>query len=311
MNTRRDCIEDVVNNDIRTPFGRIDGHTLCEILVRLPVKSLLQAKCVCKRWLSVIRDSYFVGLHCTRSKACPKLLIFVSWRIGRFLFSVDLLEGGVLLDQMKLELSFEDDAVQILNPVNGLVCFKGTIGQGEVLIYNPSTGDKTSWINNRYDFIADFRRSSWRINNRYDLLVIDGCVGLLDRRLIVDGDNRDVIKMWRFHDDHQEKSFTASSWTEETISIPLEREQEWIRCYPKACSELLFQAITGTNLIIMMPDQYEQRGGVFSLYCYDRKKKTLNVEISTVSNGKGYLINEPVYHIYCGTFVESLYPVQQ
>ncbi|KAI3837240.1 hypothetical protein MKX03_004125 [Papaver bracteatum] len=118
--------------------------------------------------------------------------------------------------------------------------------------------------------------------------------------------------MWIFHDDHQEKSFTASNWTEETISIPLEWEQKWIRCYPKTCSELLFQAITGTNLIIMMPDQYEQRGGVFSLYCYDRKKKTLDfVEISTVSNGKGYLIDEPVYGYDCGTFVESLYPVQQ
>ncbi|KAI3837239.1 hypothetical protein MKX03_004124 [Papaver bracteatum] len=118
--------------------------------------------------------------------------------------------------------------------------------------------------------------------------------------------------MWIFHDDHQEKSFTASNWTEETISIPLEWEQKWIRCYPKTCSELLFQAITGTNLIIMMPEKYEQLGGVFSLYCYDRKKKTLNlVEVCTVDNGKGYLINEPVYRIYCGTFVESLYPVQQ
>ncbi|KAI3861700.1 hypothetical protein MKW92_011707, partial [Papaver armeniacum] len=131
MNTRRDCNADVFNNDVRTHFGRIDGHTLCEILVRLPVKSLLQAKRVCKRWRSVIRDPYFVGLHCTRSKAFPKLLIFLSRRIGRFLFSVDLLEGGVLLDQMKLKLSFEDDPVQILNPVNGLVCFKRTIGQGE------------------------------------------------------------------------------------------------------------------------------------------------------------------------------------
>ncbi|KAI3835742.1 hypothetical protein MKX03_016391 [Papaver bracteatum] len=120
--------------------------------------------------------------------------------------------------------------------------------------------------------------------------------------------------MWIFHDDQQEKiSFTASNWTEETISIPLEWEQQLFcvhRDFP--CSELLFQAITGTNLIIMMPERCAQQGGVFNLYCYDRKEKTLNfVEIRTVINGKGFLVNEYVYRLYRGTFVESLFPVQQ
>ncbi|KAI3861702.1 hypothetical protein MKW92_011709, partial [Papaver armeniacum] len=106
------------NDDVRTPFSLLDGHTLCEILVRLPVKSLLKVKRVCKHWLSVVRDPYFVGLHCSRSKPCPKLLVFVSRDIGKFLFSVNMFEGGVLLDQMKLHLSSEDDPVRILNPVN-------------------------------------------------------------------------------------------------------------------------------------------------------------------------------------------------
>ncbi|KAI3861706.1 hypothetical protein MKW92_011713, partial [Papaver armeniacum] len=121
MNKRRGCIVDVDDDNVLIPFNLLDAHTLCEILVRLPVKSLLQVKRVCKHWRSVVRDPYFVGLHYTRSKAWPKVLIFVSRSIGNFLFSVDLFEGGVLLDQMKVELSAEgDDPVQILNPVNGL-----------------------------------------------------------------------------------------------------------------------------------------------------------------------------------------------
>ncbi|KAI3861704.1 hypothetical protein MKW92_011711, partial [Papaver armeniacum] len=138
------CVVDANNDDIRTPFSLLDGHTLYEILVRLPVKSLLQVKRVCKHWRSVVRDPYFVGLHYTRSiTSSPKLLIFVN---RKFLFSVDLFEGGVLLDQMKLQLSSEGyfDLVDILNPVNGLVCFRKS--RDKVLIYNPSTGDKTSWI---------------------------------------------------------------------------------------------------------------------------------------------------------------------
>ncbi|KAI3887560.1 hypothetical protein MKW92_022674, partial [Papaver armeniacum] len=156
------------------------------------------------------------------------------------------------------------------------------------------------------DFIADCRQSSCGSDdNRHDLLIIDGCVALLDR---TDGDDKNMIKMWIFHDDHKGNSFsTISSWTEETISIPLEWGEELI-----PCKELLFQAITGTNLIIMKPKLYKQPGGVFPLYCYDRKKKTLKyLEISTVSSGKGFLINETVNHYRFGTFVESLYPVLQ
>ncbi|KAI3959408.1 hypothetical protein MKW98_018998 [Papaver atlanticum] len=146
VNRRRDCIVDVNDDDVRTPFGLLDGRTLCEILVRLPVKSLLQVKCVCKHWRSLVRDPYFVGLHCNRSKACPKLLIFVCRPLS-LLFSVDLFEGGVLLDQMKLELPYEHNPHRILNLVNGLGCFVHS--KGTVLIYNPCTGDKTSWIESR------------------------------------------------------------------------------------------------------------------------------------------------------------------
>ncbi|XP_026377604.1 putative F-box protein At1g47790 [Papaver somniferum] len=309
MKRNRDCSVDV----IRAPFSLLDGHTLCDILVRLPVKSLLQAKRVCKHWRSLVRDPYFVDLHYTRSKTCPKLLIFASRSVGMFLFSVDLFEGRVLLDQMKVELPLGVAVlvlVQILNAVNGLVCFKGSMG--EVLIYNPSTGDKTSWIGSRvpwekkhrskspfygfgfdsetkehrvvclwhaYDLryetgdsdfceVLTVGKNTWRriddvphykaygesvyvhgvvywlstyqhfdcsysadakfivafdigrekfrlirirdliadgrqgYNNCHDLLVIDGCVGLLGRKLIVDGNNKNVINMWIFLETH-------------------------------------------------------------------------------------------------------------
>ncbi|KAI3861701.1 hypothetical protein MKW92_011708, partial [Papaver armeniacum] len=125
---------------------------------------------------------------------------------------------------------------------------------------------------------------------------------------IFDGDNKNLIKMWIFHDDHQEKSNTVSNWTEETILIPVEGIQNGTIPW----SELVFQAITGTNLIIMTTKRDKQPEGVLSLYCYDRENKTLNfVEINTLINGKGFLLNRTVYSIYCGTFVESLYPVQQ
>ncbi|RZB41108.1 hypothetical protein D0Y65_055380 [Glycine soja] len=40
-----------------------------EILSRLPVKPLIQFKCVCKGWNSLMSDPYFIKLHLSKSAA--------------------------------------------------------------------------------------------------------------------------------------------------------------------------------------------------------------------------------------------------
>lgn len=55
--------------------GGFDDDIVCDILSRLPVKSLLRFKCVYKRWYSLIRDPYFVDLHLIRSKAHQRLFV--------------------------------------------------------------------------------------------------------------------------------------------------------------------------------------------------------------------------------------------
>eukprot|EP00256_Glycine_max_P048908 XP_006603439.1 F-box/kelch-repeat protein At3g23880 [Glycine max] len=44
-----------------------------EILSRLPVKPLMQFKCVCKGWNSLISDPYFIKLHLSKSAAKDNL----------------------------------------------------------------------------------------------------------------------------------------------------------------------------------------------------------------------------------------------
>ncbi|GKC40930.1 F-box associated domain containing protein, partial [Tanacetum coccineum] len=60
-------------------MGRLEDlpdEIMCDILSRLPVKSIITCKCICKKWKNMVSGSYFVDLHMLRSPEC--LLIYQS-----------------------------------------------------------------------------------------------------------------------------------------------------------------------------------------------------------------------------------------
>ncbi|KAI3850428.1 hypothetical protein MKW92_036690 [Papaver armeniacum] len=68
----------VCNNSLGNSVGTfpcIDDDVMVEILSRLPVKSLLRFKSVCKHWLYLIKqDKYLIDLHSNHSKSRPSLI---------------------------------------------------------------------------------------------------------------------------------------------------------------------------------------------------------------------------------------------
>ncbi|XP_026432484.1 putative F-box protein At1g32420 [Papaver somniferum] len=127
---------------------------LCDILSRLPVKTLMRFKLVCTHWRFLIKENkYLIDLHLLRSKTRREgIKLLISSVLGRktALFFCDLFQGGTatpLLGRKTTDDNIFDDAI-MLNPVNGLICFVKPF-EGCVLIYNPSTGDKTSWLETR------------------------------------------------------------------------------------------------------------------------------------------------------------------
>ncbi|KAI3934964.1 hypothetical protein MKW92_048502 [Papaver armeniacum] len=138
---------------------------VCEILSRLPVKSLMRFKSVCKHWCYLIkRDPYFIDLHFSRSKSHQCLFIVqLQQSIGEV--GGDIICRGRQAQFVAAQLSpgkrgrgtvtsiihtmSKTDVFSyntIVGIINGLICFVDH-NKHAVCIYNISTRDQiTPWI---------------------------------------------------------------------------------------------------------------------------------------------------------------------
>ncbi|KAI3969021.1 hypothetical protein MKW92_040487 [Papaver armeniacum] len=148
---------DSKNGDISSVIVDVEFSILCEILSRLPVKSLMRFKCVSKTWLSLIEeDPYFIDLHCKRSRTRPALLYVIplkskDWdnpfRVGdEFFLTAELLvrpSANAEIQSIRKTNSFSFN--DIVGPVNGLICFVDR-QRNDVRIHNISTREVTPRI---------------------------------------------------------------------------------------------------------------------------------------------------------------------
>ncbi|XP_058187815.1 putative F-box protein At3g24700 [Rhododendron vialii] len=120
--------------------GKLPEELHMEILCRLPVKSLLRSKSVCKNWYSLIRNPAFISLrskHSAENTDC--LLVKRS------------LNGGACLSFVPNETTVEDIDIsftglesldirdlQLLGPCNGVVCLAKGWFNSTMVICNPS-----------------------------------------------------------------------------------------------------------------------------------------------------------------------------
>lgn len=116
---------------------------IAEILTRLPVKLLIQLKCVCKSWNSLISDCNFVKKHLQISTLNPKLII-IKMEHSRFslspmVYPLRSFFTAVTTDGTKINypVNSENNFVRIVGSCNGILC----LSHGRFpVVWNPSIG---------------------------------------------------------------------------------------------------------------------------------------------------------------------------
>ncbi|KAJ0940215.1 putative F-box domain-containing protein [Helianthus annuus] len=98
-------------------------EVLEEILSRLPVKSILRFRIVCKPWLSFISNPSFTRLHLSRATAAHHTALFIPtycYSSHKQHFFSTTREGGRLTHLMTLDKDYTFDIAQVEH-LNGLV----------------------------------------------------------------------------------------------------------------------------------------------------------------------------------------------
>ena len=131
--------------------GWIPPEIIGEILSRLPVKTLLRFRCVCKSWKSLISDACFIRkhlFHMSASTGCPsqRHLLFADKKFTRLeVVSLDSVLGSKHCESIanppRSVLQFDEIPLGNLQPMgscNGLILLLDR-DRGTLLLSNPST----------------------------------------------------------------------------------------------------------------------------------------------------------------------------
>ncbi|XP_071695945.1 putative F-box protein At3g52320 [Rutidosis leptorrhynchoides] len=152
MNSHNASIQDLSDNHI------------VEILVKLPVKTIVPCKCVCRDWLNLITDSHFISLHLSKSAEYVMLfdlyikdpitkpkslrLVEIEEEHGRN----HLHDDPIMCLDLKLAPVFRyANQLCVVGSVNGLICLAGNdYRRDKIYICNPMTREYMI-LSNRID----------------------------------------------------------------------------------------------------------------------------------------------------------------
>ncbi|XP_074334002.1 F-box/kelch-repeat protein At3g23880-like [Apium graveolens] len=108
------------------PNPTLPKDLISEILVRVPVKSLLCCQLVCKAWLSLIKCPTFVKsqlLHAITTETDQTLIISRYKLFNKRLFSLLHANSREIVADLKFPYSQGDFNTRVVGSANGIVCF--------------------------------------------------------------------------------------------------------------------------------------------------------------------------------------------
>ena len=135
-----------------TPLPTLPFELITDILCRLPVKSLMKFKCVCKPWNSLISDRKFARKHFRMSTMNPNLILtsknYSPPEVSHPVYPLRSIFANVTTDakQIKFPLNspsnFHHSIGGIIGSCDGILCFAAKDSENryiQFVLWNPAT----------------------------------------------------------------------------------------------------------------------------------------------------------------------------
>ncbi|KAK9291412.1 hypothetical protein L1049_019359 [Liquidambar formosana] len=128
-------------------LSRLPCHLIVDILLRLPLKTLLSCRWVCKTWQNLLSDPQFAQPHLQRSPLRLLLKTLHKKRESRMLHFFNLQETriktGYLDARLKLapNVDIPNFEFSLLGSCNGLLCLRESDSEDPICVRNPMLGE--------------------------------------------------------------------------------------------------------------------------------------------------------------------------
>jgi F-box interacting protein len=118
------------------PLPTLPFDLIAEILCRLPVKLLLQLRCLCKSFNTLISDPKFTKKHLHISTMRHHLITDSKDMSYVMSYPLNSIFKPVTTNATRLHLPFKQELYSIVGSCHGILCL--VVNEGSVILWNPS-----------------------------------------------------------------------------------------------------------------------------------------------------------------------------
>lgn len=156
------------NDENTTSFHDLPPENAVEILLRLPVKSLIRSTSVNKTWYSLILTPNFISKQICRSISCrdENAVLIVPSDVKEQYCSLVSAETGCVFDKYEIPFNTRTGSLELVGSVNGILCLSDRHIDDKIedyqdlYLWNPSVRKFKCVVSSRFKDLFYVRRKS-------------------------------------------------------------------------------------------------------------------------------------------------------